>query len=48
MRNLKLRMTMEKEILGLIESSEGSSEWLAEKLMDYFEENAIYIAYEQQ
>lgn len=41
--NLKLRMTMEKEIRELIESSEGGKDWLAEKLMDYFEENAVYI-----
>ena len=45
MKDLNLRMKMEREILSLIQSSEGSDEWLAEKLMDYFEDNAIYICY---
>lgn len=45
MKDLKLRMQMEKEIRELVESSEGGKDWLAEKLMDYFEENAIYICY---
>lgn len=43
MKQLKLRMAMEKEIRELIEASEGGKDWLAEKLMDYFEENAVYI-----
>ena len=43
MKDLKLRMIMEKEILGLIEASEGGKEWLAEKLMDCFEENSGYV-----
>lgn len=45
MKDLKLRMTMECEIRQLIESSEGSKDWLAEKLMDYFEENAVYVTH---
>jgi len=39
----KLRMTMEKDIRELISSSEGGDDWLAEKIMDYFEDNAIYL-----
>lgn len=46
--NIKLRMVMEKEIKQLIEASEGGKDWLAEKLMDYFEENAVYLAYGRQ
>lgn len=45
MQDLKLRMIMEREIRELIESSEGGKDWLAEKLMDYFEENAVYISF---
>lgn len=41
--DLKLRMAMEKDIRQLIDSSEGGEDWLAEKLMDYFEDNAVYI-----
>lgn len=43
MMDLRLRAAMEKDILQLIESSEGAKDWLAEKLMDYFEDNAVYI-----
>lgn len=43
--DLRLRAAMEREIRELIESSEGGKDWLAEKLMDYFEDNAIYICY---
>lgn len=41
--DLKLRASMERDIRQLIESSEGGKDWLAEKLMDYFEDNAVYI-----
>lgn len=31
----------EREIRELIESSEGSKDWLAEKMMDYFEDKMV-------
>lgn len=45
--DVALRLQMERDIKSIIQSSEvvplGSEDWLTERLMMYFEDNAVYI-----